>query len=197
MYIDRRLGTCLPGICLLIFSFAVFSKAGAANLPMGSSSDKAYAETLWQAMEKALLVGSGSKHLEPFFGGAKPHGTILEIAAQKLVVGDHTGFLVVKRNYDGDGVSEAAVDADRSKYLKNYTVMYQREDGFDDENQNWFWVKYKPDGALFTKLIAGEAVSLAGKILKGKTEDDNGGCIYCHSSAGGGDYIFYPKIKNE
>ena len=104
---------------------------------------------------------------------------------------------MVKRNYDGEGVSEAAVDADRQKYLKNYKVMYQREDGYDDENQNLFWVKYKPNGTLFTKMIAGEAVSLAGKIFKGKTPGENGGCIYCHSSAGGGDYIFYPNFKNE
>ena len=186
-------------LVLALTSATVFSAGAAAktpwDLPMGSPGDVAYAASLWSAMEAAGLVGADARELEPFFGGAKPHGMILELAYQDLAVAAHSGFLVIKKNYDGDGVSEQAVKADRARFLSAITVMYEREAGYDEVNQNWFWVKYKPDGSLFTKPIGGRDVALAGRIVKGPTPEDNGGCIYCHRSAGGGDYIFYPQVR--
>ena len=85
----------------------------------------------------------------------------------------------------------------RAKHLSSYTVMFQRETGYDNDNQNWFWAKYKPDGTLFAKKIGEKQVKVAGRFLKGKDQADNRGCIYCHASAGGGDYIFYPFIENK
>ena len=58
--------------------------------------------------------------------------------------------------------------------------MYKRP-GYDPENQDWFWVKYLPDGAL-DKNPAG--MSLAGRVAKGADQ----GCIACHS--GEEDYLF-------
>ncbi len=63
---------------VLIFG-AVNKQALSAQLPMGSISDVSYAKKLWQVMEKTGLVGVNAKPLKPFFGGAKPHGMILEI----------------------------------------------------------------------------------------------------------------------
>jgi len=37
-------------------------------------------------------------------------------------------------------------------------------------------------------------IAIAGTMIKGATPDKSRGCIYCHRSAGGGDYIFYPNI---
>ena len=34
------------------------------------------------------------------------------------------------------------------KWLKATTVMYQKKAGYDPQYQDWFWVKYKPDGSL-------------------------------------------------
>lgn len=164
---------------------------GKGEGPMGGQEDVAYAEKLWSAMVKERLVGADAKRLEPFFGGAKPHGMILELATWPVSVDDHTGFLVVKNNYDGEGVSVEAVKKDRKRFLSSVTIMYQREKGYDPDNLNWFWAKYRPDGSLFDK----GGVKLAGRIKKAKSRDDYGGCLYCHSSAGGGDYIFYPDIK--
>jgi len=73
--------------------------------------------------------------------------------------------------------------------------MFEREAGYDADNQNWFWVKYKPGGGLDARQLGGKQVPLAGRIAKGNTVEENGGCIYCHSSAGGRDYIFYPSVK--
>ena len=181
-------------LCLAIASLAVKGPA-AAGPAFGLADDVDYAGALWRAMVTARLVGPDETKLEPFFGGAKPHGEILELAHQNLEVNGHTGFIVVKKNYSGAGVSEEAVARDRARYLTDITVMFQREANYDPDNQNWFWVKYKPGGSLHAREVGGEIVPLAGRIAKGKPGEENGGCIYCHASAGGRDYIFYPRVK--
>jgi hypothetical protein len=163
--------------------------------PVGSKADIAYADKVWRVMEAERMVGANAAKQEPFFGGAKPHGMVLELVYRNVKVNNHDGFIVVKKNYDGDGVSVESVTLNRSRYLSSITIMYQRESGYDEDNQNWFWAKYKPDGRLFQKPGEGKITQLAGRIWKGKTKDQNKACIYCHSSAGGGDYIFYPDIK--
>jgi len=162
---------------------------------MGTAADVAYAGRVWDALAAEKLVGPHSHPLRPFFGGAKPHGTILEVAYQDLTVAGHTGFVVVKRNYDGPGVSVDAVSRDRRRFLSSVTVMFRREKGYDPDNQDWFWVKYRPDGRLFERSTGRRKVAMAGRIVKGATPDTSGGCIYCHASAGGGDYVFYPEIR--
>ena len=61
--------------------------------------------------------------------------------------------------------------------------MLQREPGYDADNQNWFWVKYAPDGNI-EKNPAGKR--LAGRVAKGAPK----GCISCHLQAGGNDYLY-------
>ena len=187
--------TLLIACVFIVTAFQKTQSAEAVNTPMGSLEDITYATRLWSAMQSEKLVGAKAEKLKPFFGGARPHGIILELVYRNLTVGNHTGFLVVKKNYNGTDVSVANVAKNRAKYLSSITVMYRREKGYDEDNQNWFWVKYRPDGSLFKKDMNGKSVALAGRILKGKTRDENGGCIYCHSSARDGDYIFYPEIK--
>ena len=164
------------------------------NAPIGSAEDIAYAKQLWSVLKSQKLVGKNAEKVKPIVGAARPHGWILELLYKNITVGEHTGFVVVKKNYDPPGISVASVEANRAKYLSSITVMFQREKGYDEDNKNWFWVKYKPDGSLYKKKMDMMNVAMAGRILKGKTRDENGGCIYCHSSAGGGDYIFYPEI---
>jgi hypothetical protein len=167
-----------------------------ASPPMfGSTDDLAYAKKLWHQLETERVVGKQAIENQPFFGGAKPHGMILELAYQMITVAGHRGFVVVKKNYNGPGVSVAAVEQNRQVYLETYTVMLQREPGYDVENNNWFWVKYDKQGRVLVKTVGKRELALAGRVAKGKTPDENGGCIYCHSSAGGGDYIFYPQIS--
>jgi len=161
----------------------------------GTNEDIDYAEKIWNIMKVERLVGKNEVKLEPFFGGAPPHGMILELVYRDIFVNNHDGFIVVKKNYDGVDATVESVTRNRSKYLSSITIMYQRESGYDKENQNWFWAKYNPDGSLYQKEIEGKITQMAGRIWKGKTIDQNRGCLYCHRSAGGGDYIFYPEIK--
>ena len=67
--------------------------------------------------------------------------------------------------------------------LVSVTAMFQRDAGYDEENQNWYWVKYLPDASL-DRNPAG--MQLAGRVGKGADE----GCIACHADAGGDDYLF-------
>jgi hypothetical protein len=164
-------------------------------LPFGTNEDITYAGKIWSTMEIERLVGENEARLEPFFGGAKPHGMVLELVYKNITVNNHDGFIVVKKNYDGMDVTVESVKNNRAKYLSSITIMYQRESGYDKDNRNWFWAKYTPDGGLFQKKIEGKIIQMAGRIWKGKTIDQNKGCLYCHRSAGGGDYIFYPEIK--
>jgi len=163
--------------------------------PPATYEDIVFAHQLWQSMTENKLVGKQAIPLKPFFGGAKPHGRILEIYSHQLKVGKHYGFLVLKRNYNGNDVSIKNVSKNRIKYLSSITIMYQRETGYDEDNLNLFWAKYKPDGELFIKEFTDSKIALAGRLIKGKTAESNKACLYCHASAGGGDYIFYPDIK--
>ncbi|MBT4520239.1 MAG: hypothetical protein HOC23_09555 [Halieaceae bacterium] len=193
---------CTASIALCLSLATVISGCQSANVDVkgpspsfGRASDVNYADQLWRSLLAERIAGPNPFTNPPFFGGARPHGTILELAHKNIAVAGHNGFVVVKKNYDGEGVSVAAVAADRQRFLSSITVMFERESGYDEDNQNWFWVKYRPDGTLFDKVVAGKSVALAGRISKGATAQDSGGCIYCHSSAGGGDYIFYPEIR--
>ena len=148
--------------------------------PFGSDEDQAYAALIWEAMGALNLVGEGQIHTFPYEGVA-PHGMMLETFYTSATIGDHTGDLVVKRNYGPEGVSEDEVQREPEKHLGAVTVMFRREAGYDADNQDWFWVKYLPDGSLDKNAMG---MSLAGRVAKGADE----GCIACHS--GVDDYLF-------
>ncbi len=149
--------------------------------PFGGDDDVAYAKKLWHAMRQSQFVGKGAIAGTPYIG-VHPHGAILDTIDGSLTVGKNTGDLIVKRNYDGDGVSKSMVADQPDKYLGAITVMYRRA-GYDADNQDWFWIKYKPDGSLHTNPAG---VPLAGRVAKGAPK----GCIACHAAAPGGDMVF-------
>lgn len=152
------------------------------KMPFGGPDSVAYSQELWKVLEKAGLVGASAKPDKPY-AGTEPHGFVLETIESKATVKGHAGKVIVKRNYGPAGISVDAVKSDRAKHLKAITVMFQREEGYDPDNQNWFWVKYKPDGSLD---INPKGMKLAGRVAKGMDQ----GCIACHKGAGGGDYLF-------
>ena len=154
--------------------------ATAQEMMFGGEEDQAYAADLWAVMDGMNLVGEGMIMAFPY-EGIEPHGLLLETFYTEATVGGHTGALVVKRNYGPEGVEVDQVLGDPATHLGAVTVMFQREAGYDDETQNWFWVKYLPDGTL-DKNPAGMA--LAG--LVGKNAE--AGCIACHQ--GEEDFLF-------
>ena len=153
-----------------------------AQPPFGTESDVQYSQDLWRAMENTQLVGDNRVMSTPY-EGQHPHGAVLDtIDTDSLQVNGNTGEVIIKRNYGGEGVSTSKVANNPDKYLKAVTVMYRRA-GYDPDNQNWFWVKYKPDGSLHTNP---KDMKPAGRVAKGMDK----GCIACHSAAPGGDYVF-------
>lgn len=190
----RRLPGSRPVAALLVV-LLLTACAGLFHLPAGTPADIDEAQQLWSVLEQEHMVGAHAKLLKPFIGAARPHGWVLEVDSKMIQVGHHRGFVVVKKNYKGDNLTVADVEQDRHRYLNSISVMFRREPGYDPENQNWFWAQYRPDGRLFSMHRMGMSIAMAGRLMKGATpQDKNRGCIYCHSSAGGGDYIFYPDI---
>ena len=156
--------------------------ATAQDAPFGTEADKSYANDLWAVMASIGMVGDNQIHTIPY-EGVEPHGMVLETFFTTATVNGHTGQLIVKRNYGPAGVAVEEVQANPSGHLGAVTVMFQREDGYDADNQNWFWVKYLPDGS-FDKNPAG--MELAGRVAKGA----DAGCLACHVNASGDDYTF-------
>ncbi len=150
--------------------------------PFSGPNSVNYSQGLWSSLSNSNLVGSSAIKDTPY-KGSHPHGAVLETLTSKATVNGHTGTVVVKRNYGGPNVSISNVSNDRSKYLKAVTVMFKREQGYDSDNQDWFYAKYKPDGTLHTNP---KGMKLAGRVAKGKPV----GCISCHKVAPGGDYLF-------
>lgn len=174
-----RLGTgaaALVCATTLVFGVAI----GASHAPFGGDEDTAYATTLWQVMEAASLVGDNSIKVQPFEGN-EPHGSIQEVLSTSATINGHTGRLLVKRNHGGkEDLTVEDVYDNPTQYLAAITVMFKREDGYDSENQNWFWAKYLPSGELDKNP---KGMQLAGRVAKGMDQ----GCIACHTAAGGED----------
>lgn len=147
--------------------------------PFGGKSDVAFAKDLWTAMKKAKLVGPGAINVRPFKGNA-PHGSIQQVLDMKIKVRGRTARVIVKRNNDGKGVTVQSVYDDQFKDLKAVTVMFKRKKGYDSDNLDWYWAKYKPNGTLNKNP---KGMMLAGRVAKGASK----GCIACHTAAGGAD----------
>ncbi len=174
--IGRLAGACAAG------ALAAFAGLAGAQAPFGDPASVAYAGKVWNAMVAAGLAGPGALVSKPY-KGLHPHGAVLDTLESTLTVDGHTGVLITKRNYGGEGVSMGAVADDPDKWLAAVTIMYRRERGYDGDNKDWFWAKYLANGSL-DKNPAG--MQLAGRVAKGAPA----GCIACHTGAPGGDLVF-------
>jgi len=111
---------------------------------------------------------------------------MLETFYSEATVNGYTGAVVLKRNFGPEGVTTDQVMAEPGKHLGAITVMFQREAGYDSDNNDWFWVKYLPDGSLDKNP---KGMKLAGRVAKGMDV----GCIACHSNED--DYLFTTDAK--
>ncbi|HLB71164.1 MAG: cytochrome P460 family protein [Candidatus Methanoperedens sp.] len=103
-----------------------------------------------------MWPGTGEMYPRSTEKPSEPHGVFLttyvsdnaysDIVAKKGILPDES--IIVKENYDAD------------KKLAALTVMY-KEKGYDPEHNDWFWVKYQPNGTIDAQ----------GKVK---------GCIDCH-----------------
>ncbi len=167
----------MSGVLLLALGFGV---AVAQEPPFGNDEDTAYAEALWRALAEARLVGEDAFVSKPY-DGTEPHGVVLTNLEGDVTVEGHTGIAIAKSNYMDTTIEEVWNAPDQN--VDSITVMFKREAGYDPDNRDWFWAKYNPDGSLQTNP---QGQPLAGRVAKGAEE----GCIACHQTAEGGDYVF-------
>jgi len=169
---------------LILTTLVVIGAASCANSqksgkmmkpPFGDAADVAYAKKLWRNMNKAGLNTMAAT----LYVGGPPHGKVREVLEGKI----KGKRVIVKRNYRGNGITVKSVARNRAKYIKSITVMAKRETGYDSDNNDWFWAKYKPNGVLMANP---KGMKLAGRVAKGM----NKGCIACHKSASGNDLVF-------
>ena len=148
-------------------------------MPFGGEADVAFAEALWAEMD-----GYGDWAMQSeIMPGKSPHGMFIRMYYSIVTIDGKPYHIVVKDNYGGKDVTLDMVKAAPADYLMAITPMVQREAGYDSDNNDWYWVKYGPDGMVGKNDMD---MALAGRVAKGMPM----GCISCHVNAGGGDYLF-------
>lgn len=147
--------------------------------PFGDPESVEYAGQLWQVLEENNLVGDDPIRGYPPYQGQEPHGLVLEQVEGTITVEGHEGIFMVKTNFMAEDITvEQVQEAEHREYLDSWTVMFQREDGYASDSNNWFWAKWMADGEFDTTP---DGVPLAGRVM---------GCITCHEAAPGGDFVY-------
>ncbi len=130
---------------------------------LGTPEDQEEAGSLWDKMSgyREWSQFSGHEGMQP---GKSPHGKFIQTFLNPAGASDPAapgyGTIIVKENFSSNDPGS----------LKALTVM-QRIEGYDPENEDWFWARYTPDGEL---THSGQVAS----------------CADCHFDAGGDDYVF-------
>lgn len=143
----------------------------------GGQEDQDYAAEIWQYLQEQNFAGDDAVQAFPY-EGTDPHGVLLETFYTDATVDRHTGALVIKNNYGPEGVTIDEVLGDRDTHLAAVAIMFRRNEGYAPDSGDWFWAKYLPDGSLDQTP---DGTPIAGMAA---------GCIACHASAGGVDYLF-------
>lgn len=163
---------------------AVAALLGSSVLPVaaddakvaGTPEDDAYAAKLWAFMAANGLVGDGRVRSFPFVG-SRPHGSIQELIVTEAVIDGQRGRLLLKHNYgaqDKTLTPKSVYAAGPGENGEPLAIMFQREQGYDPDNNNWFWAEYNADGSVF---------NYQGDNLSGRARM----CIACHTALGGAD----------
>jgi hypothetical protein len=168
---------------LLALAPLILAGASQAAPPFSGPEDVAFAESLWKAMGKFHMVGPNRFQSMPY-QTPPPHGHMVEVLEGNINVDGRKALVIVKKNFGKTKKETRQEIADNpDAFMTSITVMFKREAGYDEDNKNWFWAKYTPNGEL---LKNPKGMALAGRVAKGK----KGGCIACHSAAPGGDYVY-------
>lgn len=170
-----------PALCLagMMAALAIVPPALSQDQapPFGGPEEVEFAEELWQALEERGIVGEHAIQTHPY-AGTSMHGPVIQYISGNVGVGDRTGTFILKRNYRGEDLS---VEETFTAPLENFDsmgIMFRREEGYAPDSQDWFWVKFMPDGAVASTP---NGAKMAGKV---------GACIGCHEPAEGGDFVF-------
>lgn len=128
----------------------------------------------------SLFPGKGK-----LYKGTKPHGMLLTTYVNKTAIQALTsgakelprGSMLIKENYMPD------------KTLAAVTVMKKTGDGKDD----WFWVKYNPDGTIATMEMEKDGMKMNMPVAGGKETM----CAMCHAASVSGVYNIMTPIGSK
>lgn len=103
----------------------------------------------------------------------RPHGAFVKTYMNRIAAGNSEelphGSVVIKENFSPE------------KKLMAVTLMH-RSKGYNPDANDWYWIKYNPDGTTAMMDTPKGQMKIAGKAK---------GCIECHSGADGDDYAFF------
>ncbi|MCF6148743.1 MAG: cytochrome P460 family protein [Candidatus Kuenenia sp.] len=162
-------------ICSFITALAALCfmphKTGAAEVPF--TNETINAQKLWEYMTKE----NPYQHYpewpgkEGIYESTMPPGDILRLYINDLAL----DTVVYKKGIFPNGSLLIKEIYTEEKKVSLLTVMYKAK-GFNPKGNDWYWVKYKPDGEV---------------KLEGKVEL----CIECHVGVAENDYVFTGSIK--
>lgn len=158
------------------------SSRSTTSRPARPQTTKEFADSLWrfivrpQAPYTTWEILPIRKNVVSGTEGDRPHGPTPKVYSKPELVQDLRdlsalpfGSILVIEDYSPDG-----------KTRNSISIMY-RVKGTDPEHNDWYWMRYLPNGSLAT--IDGNPV---GKPMAGKVKS----CIDCHDKAGGKDLVF-------
>lgn len=168
--------TCPPRTALLLLFSAgcvgelSFDPGSAADY--GGAFDLATAESVWSELDghEAWPALPGREGIQT---GTSTHGASWTLHVNEVAAADPDAL--------DDGSIVALRSFDAASELEAITVM-KRVKNFDPDHLDWFWVKYEPDGRV--------ALDDGGTPLAGAVGGEGVGCIGCHASAPGDDFVF-------
>ncbi|MFQ5730493.1 MAG: cytochrome P460 family protein [Planctomycetaceae bacterium] len=165
------------GACAALVA-ASFSNGTSAEAQSGSAlrgQPVSFEAKLWdylQTIQYRNWAPAAGQGLDAY-PGKSPHGAFLKMYLNRVAASNAKsppyGSIIIKENYGKD-----------KKTLMAVTVMY-RVKGYDAANNDWYWVKYKPDGT-----VARTPPDKGSKPIAGRFKS----CINCHDGAAGDDYYF-------
>ncbi len=164
--------TLLSLVLAVAVALTLVTAAAMAQEEAGGEEEPTFAQKFWNYLEKVDYRENWSPWPGTegeFVEGKSPHGALLKVyvndEATKNFDDPPPKSIIVKENFNED------------KKLVAITPMYRIPKEYDPEHNNWFWAKYMPDGTVAEK----DGMKLAGRVK---------GCIECHASAQGNDFMF-------
>ena len=151
------------------------SSRSTPSRPARPQTTQEFADSLWRFIVRpqspytkwATVPISKVEHAE------KGHGTNPKIYANPTAMQDLSappqGSIFVIDDY-----------ADNGKTRNNVSIMY-RAKGSDPEHNDWYWLRYLPNGSIARTDDTPGARPIAGEVKS---------CIECHDKAGGKDWVF-------
>ncbi len=160
---------------VLLAGVLLFSPVASQEMAFGGKEETAFAADLWNAISNYPDWPFKTELMQ----ARSPHGKFVRSYYNLVRVGDNRYHVIVKDGYGDGDISREDVIKSSGGNIVSVAVMVQREEGYDPNAQNWYWVRYNDRKGTVTKTPDG--TSIAGKIPK---------CISCHERAGGNDLFF-------